>query len=116
MKLYTNPQTFRHEFEPGIGYEGRILIDETPSLLDKLFKRTAYYEKVDISIYDFNKEELIGAGETRWVRIGKLGRLRMAHSLRREELKAWELCKEHVGRDIPFSSAIEEGLIRNTSG
>ncbi|AJD93699.1 hypothetical protein JMA_43820 (plasmid) [Jeotgalibacillus malaysiensis] len=40
----------------------------------------------------------------------------MAHSLRREELKAWELCKEHVGRDIPFSSAIEEGLIRNTSG
>lgn len=116
VKIYENPKTFRHEFEPGVGYEGRILTNETPSLFDKLFKRKAYYQKVDISIYDFDKEELIGAGETRWVRAGKLAQLRMAHSLRREELKAWELCKEYVGKDIPFSSAIEEGLIRNTSG
>jgi hypothetical protein len=54
MKIYKNPPKYTHEFEPGIGYEGTILIDNG-------------WEKVSLSAYD-EKEGLIDCQETKWVK------------------------------------------------
>lgn len=116
MSVDKVPFVFRHEFEPGVGYEGTVLKDTTPSRLDKLLKRSAHYERVELIVKDFNNNQEFGTGETRWIRKGRLDKIRMAHSLRREELKAWELCKECLDKEIPFSSAIEDGLIKEYSG
>lgn len=111
MYLNLNPFTFRHEFEPGIGYEGMIVKDNTPSWIDRLLRRNAHYEKIELRYYDFETDTQFGSGETRWVRKGFLDELRMAHSFRKEEVKAWEACKKYSRKELPFSSSIKDDVI-----
>lgn len=111
MNINVNPVTFRHEFETGIGYEGLIVKDSSPSWLDRLLRRNAHYEKIELRYLDFKTDTQFGSGETRWVRKGTLDHLRMAHSFRKEEMKAWEACKEYVGKELIFSSSIKEDVL-----
>lgn len=102
---------FKHEFEPGIGYTGKIVIDSTPSFWDKILKRQPHYEQVFIEVYDFKNNKLLKKLETYRVRKSRYARVKMAHSLRKQEKLAWEICKEHIGKEILFSTAIEDGVI-----
>jgi len=105
---------FKHEFDVGIGYKGKIVVDNDPSFWDNIWRRKPHYEQVFIEVYDFEKETVLENLETKRIRKSRFARIQMAHSLRKQEEKAWELCKKYTGRELIFSSAIEDGLISDS--